>query len=1181
MRLGVIRDISAAWRTSLAVAAGAAVACAVLAGALLVGDSVRGSLRALTMERLGNIELAMAGPRFVDASAADQLAAEGERAVAPAVLLQVGARHAASGARASDVTLTGVDHRFFQAYGADDPFADVERAPVDPPAVIDRTLADALGAATGDVVLLSLQRRSEAPSGSLLARDDTASVVETVRAQVAAIVDDRGLGAFGLDVGQAARANAFLPLEDLARALDRDGQANALVVAADRSANGSDGLAVDAARALGTRLEEQLDAALDLDDYGVVLRRRAGDLLVESAEYVVAPPLERALEDAAAAVDAETLPILTYLANDLRLEGEEHGVPYSTVSALDASAAGPFGGLWALGGDATAEPTTVAEEEPGPGSAGAAWTAPLADDEMLLDAWTAAQLGATPGDRVVMTYFVVGDREELREEERSFTVAGVVAMTGLAIDGELTQEYPGIAGSANMAEWDPPFPIELGRIGTDDETYWDEYRGAPKAFVSLETGRDMWRTRWGALTSMRLRPPAAADGAVTGDSAEAGSSLDALEARFTAALADELEPAAFGLAFQPVRALGLAAAAGSTDFGGLFVGLSWFVIVAAALLVALLFSLSVERRASEIGLRLAVGFGPRRVRRRLLREGLLLTALGGLVGLVGAVGYAAAMMVGLRTWWRPAVGTSRLELHVTPESLIGGFAAALVVTLVAIWWTTRRVARLPAPQLLRGSVEADRARVRGGRGWALRIAVIALATAVGALAFGVATGRFEDPLLFSIAGPLLLIGLLALFAAWIDRARVEALSSQGTAAIAKMAAVHTRRRRGRSLLAATLVALACFVVVTVAAYQTDYRDAELGLDSGAGGYGWIAEADVPLQQDLADPDGRFELNLGEEADAALADATITPFRLVPGDDASCLNLYQPTAPRLLGVPPTQRARGGFTFREALALEGEPAEDPWALLDADLGPDVVPAIGDWNSTQWILKLPLGGELEMRDERGEVFRLRLVATLETSVFQSELLIAEDRLLERFPSRAGWPYLLIDLPDALDASRAAEIATALERDLAPYGVDLVATGERLEAFHAVQNTYLATFRSLGGLGLLLGTLGLAVVLVRSVLERRGELATLRAFGFSRRALRWLVIGESATLLAVGLAVGALAALATAGGHLARHPTAAPWGGIASTLAIIFVFGLVACWIAARGALAAPLVPALKSEG
>ena len=84
---------------------------------------------------------------------------------------------------------------------------------------------------------------------------------------------------------------------------------------------------------------------------------------------------------------------------------------------------------------------------------------------------------------------------------------------------------------------------------------------------------------------------------------------------------------------------------------------------------------------------------------------------------------------------------------------------------------------------------------------------------------------------------------------------------------------------------------------------------------------------------------------------------------------------------------------------------------------------------------------------------------------------------------------------------------------------GFETERTDARLAEFMTVQNTYLSTFQSLGGLGLLLGTFGLAVVQLRNVLERRSELALLRATGFRRKLLARLVTLENAALLIGGL--------------------------------------------------------------
>src|SRR5712691_9678820 len=107
------------------------------------------------------------------------------------------------------------------------------------------------------------------------------------------------------------------------------------------------------------------------------------------------------------------------------------------------------------------------------------------------------------------------------------------------------------------------------------------------------------------------------------------------------------------------------------------------------------------------------------------------------------------------------------------------------------------------------------------------------------------------------------------------------------------------------------------------------------------------------------------------------------------------------------------------------------------------------------------------------------------------------------------------LIDAP----SNSVAQVSATLGRALQDVGLELMPAAQRLAAFNAVQNTYLNTFQVLGGLGLLLGSMGLGVVVLRNVLERRGELGLLQAVGFTRRSIFQLILGEHAALLGLGL--------------------------------------------------------------
>jgi putative ABC transport system permease protein len=257
-----------------------------------------------------------------------------------------------------------------------------------------------------------------------------------------------------------------------------------------------------------------------------------------------------------------------------------------------------------------------------------------------------------------------------------------------------------------------------------------------------------------------------------------------------------------------------------------------------------------------------------------------------------------------------------------------------------------------------------------------------------------------------------------------------------------------------------------------------------------------------------------------------------------------------------------------------ATEAERA-NPWLLLNRDFGSGVVPVIGDANSITYVLHRRLGEEVViLRGDRP--LRLKIVAALSDSIFQGELLMAESTFIRQFPDREGYRSLLIDAPEA----RAGEIAKAIEETAGDLGADAVSTVERLAGFHTVENTYLSTFQTLGGFGLLLGTVGLAAVVLRNVLERRRELALLGAVGYERAHMFVIIVAENLLLLACGLAVGTACALVAIAPAAAEHGSRLITSSGAWLVVAVFVAGLLSSVVATRAALRTPLLAALRSE-
>jgi len=239
-------------------------------------------------------------------------------------------------------------------------------------------------------------------------------------------------------------------------------------------------------------------------------------------------------------------------------------------------------------------------------------------------------------------------------------------------------------------------------------------------------------------------------------------------------------------------------------------------------------------------------------------------------------------------------------------------------------------------------------------------------------------------------------------------------------------------------------------------------------------------------------------------------------------------------------------------------------------------DEVPAIADANSIQWALGKKLGDTLDYTDERGHTFKLRLVGSLANSILQGSLIIDEAEFTQRFPSESGHRMFLLDVP----TNSIPQVSATLSRAMQDVGLELTSTVQRLNAFNAVQNTYLGTFQILGGLGLLLGSAGLGIVVLRNVLERRGELGLLTAVGFNRRSLQKLILGEHSALLAVGLGIGILAAAVAVLPAILSPAMHLPWRSLGVTLSAVLVNGLLWTWLATRYALRGNLLAALRNE-
>jgi putative ABC transport system permease protein len=298
-------------------------------------------------------------------------------------------------------------------------------------------------------------------------------------------------------------------------------------------------------------------------------------------------------------------------------------------------------------------------------------------------------------------------------------------------------------------------------------------------------------------------------------------------------------------------------------------------------------------------------------------------------------------------------------------------------------------------------------------------------------------------------------------------------------------------------------------------------------------------------------------------------------RVRDGDDASCLNLNRAQEPRILGVRADALAeRGAFAFRQV--RQTDDPEQPWDLLKQDLGEGVIPAVGDYPTVFWGLGRTVGDDLVYRNRSGEEVRLRIVGMIASSILQGNLIISDEAMERYFPEVEGYRAWIIDAPSHTQA----RVSGHLTQRLADAGLSVETATDRLMAFSRMENTYLSIFLVLGGLGLVLGCAGLGLIVVRNMLERRGELAMLRAVGFSQRALVKMVCLEHIPLLGAGLLAGLICALIAVAPTLSVASGRLPFGLLAILMAMVGLSGVLWVVIAAGFALRGAILNPLRNE-
>ena len=1071
---------------NLATAAGIAIATAVVCGALIIGDSLQMSLDQIVAHRLGSISHTItAGERIFTKDFGRETARNGQFVSAPVLKTEAIASIQGSNIRINKVDVWGVDSLFQHVAGI--PVREFSIG--DNEVAISENLAGRLMADTGDFILLRLRKIGPIPSNTPFVSEAEQTI--TRRVKIATILSKEELGHLSMQATQSTPLNAFVDLDWLNRIMELGQMANMVVVSARQELAADD---------IFTLTRE----AWRPEDGGINLQEKDHIHLTSDRVFI-----DHYLSDVVLDVFEVAVPSLTYFVNSL--EHKDRSTPYSFVTAIDRFVIDhPVPAMNGQGSE------NEGKHEP------SVTEMSMEDGQVIINQWLADDLGIHTGDSLIMRYFEMGPLRELYEREGHFIVSHVIPMQRATQDSILMPHLPGLSDAGSCRDWDTGIPINLDAIRQKDEDYWDDYKGTPKAYISLRQGQQMWQNRFGNLTTIII------------------PRYHYSTKEINNILSKEIDPKHIGFIVNSVRDKGHEAARGGVDFGQLFAALGIFIIISGLLLTALLLSFNLKQREAQIKLFVSLGFPRQLIRKIMVLEALGVTLTGVIAGLFISVAYSKAIFSALNHNWYDIVRTDTLILHIQPSSLAVGFLVSIVLGMIVVYWGIRKAINqhLPARRILEnpakksgysisGEISPHRTkkklpyfniitgdttrqkRVRDHRNEIRLSAFVFFIASVTITIYLLIHSQFERPLAWLIAGVLLLLAIIIQAFYYLHRP-VKKISHKNS--ISALGWRNLMRNPFRSFTIILLLAVGSFVIIVTAANRKETVTNDTVRLSGTGGFQYMAETTVPILKNLNQTESRRELGLPE-------DIWFVQLLSAYDDDASCLNLNMVANPRILATDPAN-LEDRFSFVTSHPWLDK--ENPWKSLDS-LYQGIVPAIADQSVIQWGLGKKVGDTLVYANTSGEEVQLLLIGGLANSVFQGNVIISSSNFMKHFPENGGSDVVLIE---ALETDR-----QSLEEDLdmifRDHGWEMTTTLEKLAGFNSVENTYLQIFFLMGAFAMLLGTIGMVVIMAKSMIERRSEIALLRSLGYRMSHLIRLFFQEYATLFIAGILTGTLSAL------------------------------------------------------
>ena len=908
----------------------------------------------------------------------------------------------------------------------------------------NEALAKELAGNRSDDIVLRLPATGLVPSGSLFV---TENYTTSLRLSDSGTVSASQGGNISLKNEQVIPFNLFVDRRELAEALEVEGKINGILDDKHVSSEG-------------------LNGVWDYASSGLSVKHHNGFTeIVSDRVFLQEQVVETIIRD-----NSEPNRLFSYLANSIEMD--DVSIPYSFITAVDQ-----------YKGET------------------------LRKEEIILSDYTAKRLHATVGGLVSVSYFTSQDLKTLVTDTILLRVKQIVPLPDLVADTSLSAEFPGLSDVDRCTDWDSDLPINMNLITDEDEKYWDDYRGTPKAIIAYEAVASKWGNAYGNATAVRV--------------AGAEPDLSGLRAEM------------FGVQLIYPRETGLFAAKNGVDFSSLFLSLGFFIIISAMLLMLIPLSEMLRQRRHEIALLKALGYTRRRITRLLWMESAPVVLISSVVGVIGGLVYTSLIMWLLGNVWKGATHTDGFSVYPGIITLLSGLVIGIGLSL----W----LLRMTIVRTLKDKKTTPALRKRGVPPLAVPVVASILAVAVA----GINLLFLQSVALFVFVG-VILIGTAALWGHYLIRRHGLAKTDGFHASRLVWAMLAANRKQ--ALLSFFALATGVFIVFSVGLNRKGFADSSQ-LRAGTGGYSLWCESSVPVYHNMATRAGREKLSLTDLP----ADTKILQCLRYSADDASCLNLNKVTTPTVLGVEMNALAESDFQIGQNIWSVDR--DELFERMQTGAGP-VYPALIDETVLTWGLMMSLGDTLHYENDHGESVAIQLVGVLPNTIFQGNILIDRNLFSDIWGEATGSEVFLLKI----DEHQREDVKTLLSQALNEYGVMVSTTNDRLRQFNTVTDTYLTIFLTLGGLGLLLGIMSFIIVVRKNLTVRREEINLYRTLGFTDHNIEDTLCRENLIVPLYAIAAGVVSSLV---GVSIRFMNTGIWVWCMALIFTVFFIGCVVVFV------------------